>query len=115
MQYIFYIIGVIVSGILLFVDKTYSFAILLALLVLFILDILRSKFNKWVLSSSNIKPVWFVGYTVGVFVLMFSALGIAFLLPEWINPYFFAGVIFIQRIYMFIEKSIRSSKEELSV
>lgn len=115
MAYSFYIIGVIVSVILLFVDFTYSLGIGLALLVLYILSLLRSKFNKLVLESVNFSPKWFVGYTVGVFVLMFSALGLAFLFPKVINPYFLAGTIFIQRIYMFIEKSINHSKEELSV
>lgn len=115
MQWLFFIVGIVVSIVLLFIDTTYAFGILLALGALFVLTFLRSAFYKQIMGVEKLNPRLFISYTLIVFLLMSIPLGLAVFFPDVINPFFVAGTIFLDRIYNFIVKTLWPSKEELNV
>ena len=115
MEYLYFILGLIVSIVLLFIDYSYALGIVLALVALFILKVFREGFNRKIMTMDAFSGKLFLGYTLLVLVLMFIPLLLGFLYPLVINPYFVAGTIFFERIYMYISKIVFKDQEELNV
>lgn len=115
MQYLFYIIGLIISVILLFVDTSFSIGIMLALFALTLLNLMRNRFYLKVFNLEKLNLGLIVGYSLVVMAIMFFPLGLAFLFPERINPYFMAGTIILERLYKFVTNIFWPNKEELNV
>lgn len=115
MQWLFYIIGLVLSVIFLFIDYSFSVGIITALVALGVLGFVRVYFYTRVFDVASFKPSLVVGYSVFVLAIMFVPLGLAFFFPEVINPYFMAGTILFERFYKFVSNIFSPSKEELNV
>ncbi len=115
MQWIFYIIGLVASGLFIFIDYSYSVGIITALAALGFLTLIRNQFYTKIFNMESFKMGLMVGYSLFVLAIMFVPLGLAFLFPTVINPYFMAGTIIVERVYKFITGIFWPKKEELSV
>lgn len=115
LEWLYFIVGVIISISLLFFNYQASFGVMVALLALLALKFLRQAFIKKVMSTDKINVGLFVIYMVIVFLIMAVPLALAFYLPNYINPYFLGATIIIERIYMFVSKQISHNQEEVNV
>lgn len=115
LEWLYFIVGVIISISLLFFNYQASFGVMVALLALLALKFLRQAFIKKVMASDKINVGLFVIYMVIVFLIMAVPLALAFYLPNYINPYFLGATIIIERIYMFVSKQISHNQEEVNV
>ena len=115
MQWIFYIIGLVISGLLIFIDYSYSVGIITALLALGFLTLIRNQFYTKIFNMESFKMSVIAAYSLFVIAVMFVPLGLAFLFPKVINPYFMAATIIAERLYKFISGIFWPKKEGLSV